>query len=297
VIEESFTDSDGIEVALRRWPVESPRGAVVIAHGASEHSGRYARFAQALNADGWSVLAPDQRAHGLTAASTGVGKPGPRGMDGTLDDLDEVVQRAHRDAAGGPVALVGHSLGSIIALRYAEARAGDLAALALSGPVGAMPGVPDLISQLDGAVQAGMGDQPMDALGGYNAPFEPARTPFDWLSRDEAEVDKYLADPMCGSKHPLTYSYMLAAFGMLRDEINEVERVPSTLPVLLTAGERDPVGGFTEYVKALATMLRGAGVTVAEKYYPDARHEILNETNRDEVTADIISWIDQTVSR
>ncbi len=297
MVVERFTDSDGIEVALRRWSVDAPRGAVVVAHGASEHSGRYERFAQALNVDRWSVLAPDHRAHGLTAASTGVGRPGPRGMDGTLDDLDEVVQRAHREVGDAPVVLFGHSLGSIIALRYAEARAGALAALVLSGPIGAMPGVPEAIEQLDGAVQAGMGDAPMDALGAYNAPFEPARTPFDWLSRDEAEVDKYVADPMCGSQHPLTYGYMQAAFGTLRDEINEVERVPSTLPVLLTAGERDPVGGFTEHVRALAELLRGAGVTVSEKYYPDARHEILNETNRDEVTADIIRWIDSAASR
>jgi alpha-beta hydrolase superfamily lysophospholipase len=297
VIEESFTDSDGIDVALRRWPVDAARGAVVIAHGASEHSGRYARFAEALNGAGWTALAPDHRAHGLTARSTGVGRLGPRGMDGTLDDLDEVVHRAHGDAGGGPVVLFGHSLGSLIALRYAEAREGDLAALALSGPIGAMPGVPELIEQLDGAVQAGMGDAPMDALGAYNAEFEPARTPFDWLSRDDDEVDRYLADSMCGSQHPLTYAYMRAAFGILRDEINEVERVPATLPVLLTAGERDPVGGSTEYVKALAGMLRDAGVTVTEKYYPDARHEILNETNRDEVTADILRWIDAAVAQ
>jgi alpha-beta hydrolase superfamily lysophospholipase len=141
-----------------------------------------------------------------------------------------------------------------------------------------------------------MGDAPMDALAAYNSTFEPARTPFDWLSRDETEVDKYLADPMCGSQHPLTYGYMHAAFGMLRDEINEVERVPSGLPVLVIAGERDPVGGFTAYVRALAELLRGAGVTVSEKYYPDARHEILNETNRDEVTADIIRWIDSAAA-
>ena len=293
---ERFTDSDGIEVALRRWPVDEPRGAVVVAHGASEHSGRDERFAHALNADGWSVLAPDHRAHGLTAESTGVGRPGPRGMEGTLDDLDEVVQRAHRQVGDAPVVLFGHSLGSIIALRYAEARAGALAALALSGLVGAMPGVPDAIEQLDGAVQAGMGDAPMDALAASDSTFEPARTPFDWLSRDETEVDKYLADPMCGYQHPLTYGYMHAAFGMLRDEINEVERVPSGLPVLVIAGERDPVGGFTAYVRALAELLRGAGVTVSEKYYPDARHEILNETNRDEVTADIIRWIDSAAA-
>src|SRR6478672_9436416 len=115
----SFIDADGIEVALRRWPVENARGAVVVAHGASEHSGRYGRFAEALNAAGWSVYALDHRGHGRTADSSGRGVTGPRGMDGVLDDLDDVVRSAHDAVGDGPVVLLGHSMGSIIALRYA----------------------------------------------------------------------------------------------------------------------------------------------------------------------------------
>ena len=159
-----------------------------------------------------------------------------------------------------------------------------------------MPGAADTAVQLEGAVAAGLGDQPMDALGAFNAAFEPARTPFDWLSRDDGEVDKYLADPLCGTDLPLTYEYMATAFATLRDELADLARVPTGLPVLLTAGAHDPVGGSTEYVRALAAALRRAGAAVTEKYYPDARHEILNEINRDEVTADIIGWLDAAVS-
>ena len=268
----------------------------MVVHGASEHSGRYARFAAALNDAGWTVLAADNRGHGRSTASTGVGRPGPRGFAGVVDDVHELVQRAHTEAGDGPVVLLGHSLGSIIVLRYAEVHDGGLAALALSGPIGVMPGAAETAAQLDGAVAAGMGDQPIDALAAFNAAFEPARTPFDWLSRDEAEVDKYLADPLCGTDLPLTYAYMATAFATLRDELAELARVPAGLPVLLAAGERDPVGGSTEYVRALAGALRAAGVRVTEKYYPDARHEILNETNRDEVTADLIAWFDAAIS-
>jgi alpha-beta hydrolase superfamily lysophospholipase len=289
---ESFVDRDDVTVVYRRWPVDEPRGAVVVAHGASEHSGRYGRFAAALNDAGWTVLAPDHRGHGATAESSGRGQTGPRGMDGVLDDLDEVVRRA-RDAAGdGPVVLFGHSMGSIIALRYAEVRDGGLAALALSGPLGVMPGVQDALTQLNVAVEAGMADQPMDALGAFNAAFEPARTPFDWLSRDEAEVDKYIADPFCGNNLPLTYGYVAAMFAAIDSGARDVATVPATLHVLLTAGELDPVGGRTVQVRALADLLRSSGVRVTERYYPDARHEILNETNRDEVQADIVRWIE-----
>lgn len=292
----SFTDSDGVEVAYRQWPAAPSRGAVVVVHGASEHSGRYARFATALNAAGWTVLAPDNRGHGATARSTGVGRPGPRGFAGIVDDVDELVRRAHTEVGRGPVVLFGHSLGSIIALRYAEEHGGELAALVLSGPIGMMPGAVETAAQLEGAVAAGMGDQPMDVLGPFNAAFEPARTPFDWLSRDEAEVDKYLADPQCGTDLPLTYEYMASAFATLRDELAELGRLPADLPVLLAAGERDPVGGSTEYVRALADALRAGGVPVTENYYPDARHEILNEINRDEVTADLIGWLAATTA-
>jgi alpha-beta hydrolase superfamily lysophospholipase len=204
--------------------------------------------------------------------------------------VHELVQRAHGEAGDGPVVLFGHSLGSIIVLRYAEEHDGGLAALVLSGPIGAMPGAAETAMQLDAAVAAGSGAQPMDALGPFNAAFEPARTPFDWLSRDEAEVDRYLADPLCGTDLPLTYEYLAAAFATLRDELEDLARIPAELPVLLAAGERDPVGGATEYVRSLAEALREVGVTVTEKYYPDARHEILNETNRDEITADLIAW-------
>jgi alpha-beta hydrolase superfamily lysophospholipase len=293
--QHTFTDRDGVEVAYRRWLAEDARGAVVVVHGASEHSGRYARFATSLTAAGWTVLAADNRGHGGTADSTGPGRPGPRGFVAVLDDVNDMVLRAYDESNDGPVVVFGHSLGSIVALRYAQA-VSAIEGLVLSGPIGAMPGAAEAAAQLAGALEAGLGDQPMDALGGFNDAFEPSRTPYDWLSRDAAEVDKYLADPLCGDDLPLTYEYMAGAFAMLRDEVEQLDLLPRDLPVLLTAGERDPVGGFTEYVRTLAGMLRRLGVQVTEQYYPDARHEVLNELNRDEVTADIVTWLDRATT-
>jgi len=285
--QSSFVDADGITVTYRQWNAASPRGAVVVAHGASEHSGRYERFAKALNSAGWTVLAPDHRGHGRAAPAAVIG---PRAMDGVLDDLDEIVLMAQE--VGGPVVLFGHSLGSIIALRYAEARDGRLAALVLSGPIGVMPGADAIAEQMRAVVDAGRGDEPMNALAAFNESFEPARTPYDWLSRDEAEVDKYIADPLCGDELPLSHGWVLATFGGAHEGSENVARLSARLPVLIAAGTRDPVSNFTANTQELARRMTAHGMTVTERYYPEARHEILNETNRDEVTADIVGWLE-----
>lgn len=292
--ERRFTDADGVDVFYRSWPTGQPlQGVLVVVHGASEHSGRYARFADALNQMGYSVFAPDHRGHGGTAESTGRGLTGPRGLSGILDDLEHVVELAHKVANDRPVILFGHSMGSIFALRYAQARPSTISALILSGPIGVMPGVAEMIPHLEGAVAAGMADTPApDALASLNAAFEPSRTPFDWLSRDEAEVDAYLADPLCGAGVPLSLGYLLAMSQGLRDSVADADALPDTLPVLIMAGERDPVSAFTDQSRQLAEALRTAGVAVTEQYYPDARHELLNETNREDVYADIAKWLD-----
>jgi alpha-beta hydrolase superfamily lysophospholipase len=140
----------------------------------------------------------------------------------------------------------------------------------------------------------------MDALGAFNAPFEPARTPYDWLSRDDAEVDAYVADPLCGDHVPPTYAYGAGMFALVTRAASPegVAGLPAGLPVLLLAGQRDPVGGEdAAQVTALAQLLRGHGLPVEQRVYPDARHEVFNETNRDEVTADLLGWLDQRLAR
>jgi alpha-beta hydrolase superfamily lysophospholipase len=138
-----------------------------------------------------------------------------------------------------------------------------------------------------------MGDEPVEILAGFNGAFEPARTPFDWLSRDPAEVDLYIADPMCGASHPMTYGF-LAAFitGALdASEPSGIANIPKSLPILLLTGECDPASQMAVGVREVEKRLRDAGLNVDAIYYPDARHEILNETNRDEVHADLVRWL------
>ncbi len=295
--DSTFKDSDGIDVFTRSWRIDQPRAAVVIAHGASEHSGRYGRFASALNAAGFDAYAIDHRGHGRTADSTGKGRMGPRGVDGILDDLAQLIEIA-RTASSVPVVLFGHSMGSIFTQAFVERRPNELAGYVLSGCPGPLAeGFGELLEGVVAAAEGGMADEPLDVLGGFNDAFEPARTPYDWLSRDEAEVDAYIADPLCGDGVPLTYGYVAGMLGASAEAMaaDGVASTPSHLPVLLVTGEQDPVGGIGVQVRELESSLTEAGLAVTAHYYPGARHEVLNETNRDEVTAGIVAWLDSVV--
>ena len=296
---ETFTDRDGIEISYRKWlPAGSPKALVLLAHGASEHSGRYDRFATFLTGRGYAVVAPDHRGHGATAEATGVGVGGERGWVGMIDDLHELRDLALTELGELPVILFGHSMGSFLAQRYIQLYGDGLAGVVLSGSSGGLADLDASIEGLQAFVDGGAGGEPAPIFGPLNAAFEPARTPFDWLSRDEAEVDKYVADPMCGDSAPLTIGFVL---DMMRngattwDPANE-ELVRSDLPVLLVTGEEDPVSEGGKTVRELEARLRANGVAdVTGLYYEGARHELLNETNRDAVQDDIAAWLDRVV--
>lgn len=289
--EETFEDRHGVAVLLRRWDVASPRACVVLAHGASEHSGRYGRFATALNAAGMSAYALDQRGHGGTSSATGRGRMGPGGGEALLDDLDDVIEQARRDHPDAPVALFGHSLGAVIALAHAVRRGPRLTALVLSGFPASLAATEAFRAGFQSAVDGGLADQPMDALSAFNAAFEPARTPFDWLSRDATEVDAYLADPDCGDGLPLTYGFFAELYAAVAPALRPDALPALACPVQLVTGGQDPAAANADNARELAIALRAAGVVVDEQEYADARHELLNELNRDEVTADVIDWL------
>src|SRR4051794_39284268 len=287
---------DGVRLAYRRWlPDGDVRATVQVVHGASEHSARYGRLAAALTARGLAVYALDLRGHGRTAESTGVGRSGGTGIDAVLDDvaaLHEVIAGAHPDV---PRLLFGHSMGSIIALASAERDGGDLTGLVLSGPIGVAPQLTDTVTALEEAVAVGAADHALDALGPFNERFEPARTRYDWLSRDDAEVDAYIADPLSGDDIPLTVAYAAGVFALAVRAAtpDAVAALPDGLPTLLLSGELDPVGGKNAVqATALAQLFTERGLPVEQHVYPDARHEVFNETNRDEVVGDLLAWLE-----
>ena len=164
--------------------------------------------------------------------------------------------------------------------------------------MGLTEGTPEFRDGLRLAMEAGLGDEPLDATGAAADSFESGRTAYDWLSRDEDEVDKYIADPLCGEDFPLTYGYVAEVFETVIDVMGPdgIARVPQHLPVLLLAGDADPVSENGVHVPRWNSAYATSGLAVTSHYYAGARHEVLNETNRDEVHADLLTWLSTIVT-
>ena len=298
-VESTFTMShDGFDVVVdRRLPVGTARGAIIIAHGMAEHAARYQRFAGELADRGYAVYAPDHRGHGRTAgAAHNLGWAGDDGWNVTLRDLHRLADRVRQEQAGIPLVMFGHSMGSVLAQRFAQLHGDELAGLILSGTFGSAPNIGAGIAAAQ-AVRLMRGDRAPSPLqramfADFNKAFS-SQPGFGWLSRDEAEVRKYVDDPRCG----FTFSNR-TMLEMLRGYVEtwkpENERlIPTGLPVLLFSGALDPVGRNTQAVTELAERYRARGLTdVQVIFYPDGRHEMLNETNRDEVVRDILGWLE-----
>ena len=295
--------SDGQQLAGHRWEGDSdaaPRAAIQIAHGASEHSARYGRLAQVLVDAGYAVYALDHRGHGRTADAFGrFGVARPGGWEAIVRDTHELSERIRAELPAVPVVLFGHSMGSMIAQAHIQQWGDELAGAVLSGTTGGL-GLDDATLQAVTALGEGdTADEPSEVFAamfaGFNEPFAgPDATGFEWLSRDTSEVQLYVDDPWCGE--PLSN-------GFVADMLNgtsatwrpEAEaRVPRDLPLYVFSGERDPVGGARgESVRALVARYEEMGVgPITLRLYPDGRHEMLNETNRDEVHSDLLGWLE-----
>jgi alpha-beta hydrolase superfamily lysophospholipase len=261
---------------------------VQIAHGLAEHAGRYDELARSLNSAGYAVYASDHRGHGRTAASSEeLGFfAAANGWRACLDDLDTLRRHIASEHPGVPVVLLGHSMGSFLAQQIAGEKGGALAGLVLSGSYLQPRGLAragELFARFEAWRLGARGRSGLLAaltFGAYNRRFAPVRTPFDWLSRDAASVDRYRADPKCGFR-PTT----------------QLPGPPQQLPVYLIAGARDPVAAVDPGARRLAASFRDAGVaSVTQRIYPEARHELFHEINRNEVTRELIAWLDQLVA-
>jgi alpha-beta hydrolase superfamily lysophospholipase len=277
----TVTTADGQQLRTFRWaPGGRPKGVVQVQHGLAEHAARYRRFAEALTDAGYLVLAPDARGSGGSAVA-GYGGWGEDGWLGWVDDVGRLTAHIRQAEPDLPLALFGHSMGSFATQQYLLDHADDVDAVVLSGSTEVSWLVPVLAA-----------DEPAD-LSVFNEPFEH-RTGFEWLTRDEAEVDAYVADPACGwQAPPLRGIDSLAAAA----DPERVAGIRSDLPILIASGSDDPLAYGGAAVEALAESYQRAGLTDVEvKLYPGARHEILNETNRDEVTADVVAFLDRTLT-
>ena len=272
---------DGLRIHVHVWqPAGPPRGVVQIAHGMGEHAGRYAALAEALTARGFAVYAGDHRGHGLSrhAAPGHLGEDGWNSLVGDLVTLSETIRERH---AGLPLVLLGHSLGSFAAQQYVLHHSHLIDALALAGTT---------------AVDAMLANQAADTgdpLVALNKGFEPARTLFDWLSRDPEAVDAYLADPLCGSSLDAEGMRQVAAASTA---LAQPRGIPAHLPVYVLVGDRDPLNAGLALSDLLVDRYRQAGLTdITYRVYPEARHELFNETNRAEVEGDLLAWLERAL--
>jgi alpha-beta hydrolase superfamily lysophospholipase len=279
-----ISDADGLEIAAYRWPIERPRAIVQIAHGMGEHALRYAQVATFLNRGGFEVVANDHRGHGRTAKAGALGNFGAGGWDALVADLAQLTRLAGGAHSGAtPVVLLGHSMGSFAAQQYVLDRSAMIAGLVLSGSAAL-----DLLPERDPS-------QPAD-LTAFNREFEPARTPFDWLSRDPAAVDAYVADPLCGFGIDARAMEGMSAARLRVIDPRNAEGIRKDLPIYILAGDKDPINHGLKWLRPLAARYRAAGIAdVTEKYYPGGRHEMFNEINREEVLADLMAWLRRTV--
>lgn len=297
----TVTASDGVPLHTHRWLPDGPPKAIVqIAHGLGEHSARYARLAEALTAAGYAVYANDHRGHGRTATEDDHGFFADKGgWDLVVGDLRAVTRFAQDEHPGLPFFLLGHSMGSYLARNYIIEDSRDLAGVVLSA-TGGDPGWVGKVGPVLALTEARLrGRRHVSTLlqnlinGPYNAAFKPNRTSFDWLSRDEAEVDKYIADELCGRTARSGFFIDLSAGVAKSNDRRQVARVRRDLPILIVSGDKDPSGHNGKGPRAVRDQYASVGITdVTCTLYPGARHEIFNETNRDEVTSDLIAWLD-----
>jgi len=288
---------DGHNIHLRIWhPDGEVAGIIQLLHGLGEHVARYERFTMAANARGFVVCAHDHRGHGGYDGDAGYFAD-KDGWNLVVDDVHAAHEHIRVQFPKLPIVLLGHSMGSYVAQSFAMQYGAKLSGLLLSGSMWPqraklLPAM--LIARFESLRLGKLGRSALLnklGFGDFNRRFEPARTEMDWLSRDEREVDLYIADTLCGGPYTcgLWMDVLGALFGLGSD--HALNRIPADLPILISGGSDDPVGGEDSMTRLTMHYAQTGHQRLTMKLYPEGRHEMLNETNRDEVTSDWLDWI------
>ncbi|MDR1775393.1 MAG: lysophospholipase [Actinomycetes bacterium] len=311
-------DIDYATISVKTWQPAStfsdgtpPRAILQLNHGMVEYIDRYEAFARAATNSGFLVVGMDFIGHGDSAPDAlQLGHTGRLLADGgnvLLRDMDTLRHRTQQTWPDVPYFMFGHSMGSFVLRAYLAQHGAGLGGAIICG-TGTVPagqvGAAKVVLGLLGLFHKPDYHSPFFkklTLGSYNGAFEKAaggaRTEFDWLSRDDAQVDAYIADPRCGGTFSLAANRVLIDVFQRANAPSAYSTTPTDLPLLIISGARDPVGGNGAGVRAVADAYRAAGVTdVTCELYPEARHEILNETNRLDVMADILNWMNARIT-
>ena len=282
-IQRSFKDDFGVDIVFYEWPVADPKAVIQIAHGLGEHARRYDHMAVVLNRAGFSVYADDHRGHGQTGLgqvaskqTKKLGSLGPGGMDAAYKQVADFSNLIKKENPGKPLVLIGHSWGSFIAQKIINKQSDIYDAVVLSGSALTMPGYL--------------------ATGDFNKVWKklPGSTGYEWLSRDVEVQKKFVSDPL---------TFLAAAMQVLgvKNSLKMLGKpsktVRSELPILVQVGEADPIGGEYSNKALVEAYRKNSGSQDIELFvYHEARHEIYNEINKDEILQDLIDWINLRVN-
>lgn len=279
--ERSFVDAEGVTIYYYVWSAAHsaaghPTAVVQLAHGLGEYAGRYAHLAAALNEAGFTVYANDHRGHGKTGLGqwngdhAKLGRLGPGGLRAAIADLHQLAGIIRSDHPDLPLVLLGHSWGSLMAQILINEHAGDFAAAVLTGTAYRMPL----------SMEAGDLNKHHRHLG---------TTGYEWLSRDPAVSAAFAADPLCFRADVLKLFGLADGLRLYGRPVRELAR---DIPILIQIGSEDPLGGEASVGRLADSYMDRSGLTDVRIFvYPDARHEVFNETNRDEVIVDLIGWL------
>ncbi len=300
----TFTTKDNKKIFAYKWGAKTrPIAAVQIAHGMAEHSERYSAFANYLVKRGFVVYANDHRGHHRTAGSVEklgffANEDGWFKVVGDMKQLTDIILDENPEL---PIFIFGHSMGSLLTRTYLTKFKNNINGVIFSGTSnesGLLLTMGKFVAKVigifyDKKTPSNFLDKM--SFGKFNSYFKPNRTKFDWLSRDKKQVDNYITDMYCGAVFSNGFFYDLA-FGMKYLNKN-LDKISKDLPILIISGTSCPVGDFGKGIEKLYKKYKKAGIiNVKSKLYTDARHEIINETNKGEVYQDIVDWIRQNIN-
>lgn len=277
------------------------KGVVVIAHGMAEYANRYDEFARFLAQNNFAVYAPDHRGHGFTLTNSKVGFFSKKdGWELVVSDLHKLIKITKEKHPEMPTILFGHSMGSLLARNYASDYGRFINKLIISGTA-TDPGFLSVFGRylaktmsflIKPHTQSGLLNKL--TFVGANKTYKPKRTKFDFLSRDNNSVDKYIKDPLCGFNCSTSFYADLLTGVQYVNKIENVRKIPTSLPIFVISGDDDPVGNYGIGVKKVyQQLLDTEHKNTTLKLYPGTRHELTNEINRKEVFEDVLSWINK----
>lgn len=300
-----LSDDQKTSIYVREWiPEGEIKGVVQIAHGISEYAARYDHFMKFLAANGYLAAANDHLGHGKSVSSE-EGRlffAEKNGWDIAVGDMKKLHDQLKERFPDKKAVLFGHSMGSFLARTYIIKHPNDIDAAVICGTgqqsrliVSVGLRMADNACKKFGANKPNLKLSNM-AFGGYNKKFTSPRTTVDWLSKNKENVDKYEADPLCGGVASAgLFRDMMGGIMFIGDKAN-IAKMRKDLPVFLISGSMDPVGDYGKGVKKVYDMFRASGMkAVSMKLYPDDRHEILNEDDKDQVYQDVLNWVNTNI--